>query len=117
MVAMASADGRIDVVERPSGGPWSARVRLSGPRVPSSEVVCALGPSGDAFVGWGSYGLYGMYRPDGGAWSRRFTISPDAGVEVLESADAAVGRNGDVAVVWDQEARPLKVRLMKADQE
>jgi hypothetical protein len=114
MVAMGRADGRVDVVERPSGGPWSGRVRLSAPRVPSSRVVCALGSSGDAFVGWGTYGLYGKYRPDGGTWSKRFTISPDAGVEVLESVDAAVGRNGDVAVVWDQEARPLKVRLMTA---
>jgi hypothetical protein len=115
MVAMSGGDGWVDVTERPPGGPWSGRALLTGPRVPAAYVLCALNASGDAFVGWGTYGLYGKYRPDGGAWSRRFTISPDAGVEVLESADAAVGADGDVAVVWDQEERPLKIRLMTAD--
>jgi hypothetical protein len=74
----------------------------------------ALNAAGDTFLGWGGYALYGMYRPDGGAWSERFTVSPDAGVEVLEEQVAGVAPGGDVVVLWKQEERPLKVRVMTA---
>jgi hypothetical protein len=74
----------------------------------------ALNGAGDTFVGWGSYALVGKYRPHDGTWSKRFVISPDAGVEVLESTYAEVAPRGGVAVLWEQEDRPLKVRWMTA---
>jgi hypothetical protein len=33
---------------------------------------------------------------------------------VLEDTYAAVAPDGDVVVLWDQEARPLKVRVLDA---
>ena len=77
-----------------------------------SEVVVGLNAAGDTFVGWGTYGLDGKYRPVGGSWSRRYTVSPDAGVEVLEWVAAVTAPEGDVAVLWDQEARPLRMRVL-----
>ena len=114
VVALGRADGRVDLVRRPADGPWSVPVPVALPGAVVSDVLVALGEGGDTFVGWGQYALYGRYLPRGGPWSGRFTISPDAGVEVLENTAAQVAPDGDVAVLWKQEARRLKVRLMTA---
>jgi len=71
--------------------------------------------AGDTFVGWGTYGVYGQYRPHGGSWTKRLTAWPDSGVDVLESAAAAMAPNGDVAVLWDQEEEPLRLRVLLTD--
>ncbi|MBI2244878.1 MAG: hypothetical protein HYU55_13410 [Nocardioides sp.] len=92
---------------RPAGG-----VVAAGDTV--YDVLVALDDAGDTFLGWGGYALLGAYRPGGGVWGEPATLSPDAGVEVLESTNAQVAPNGDVAVLWKQEARPLKVRLLTA---
>jgi hypothetical protein len=113
-VALGRSGGRVDLVQRPADGPWSAPVLVEPPGTGVSDVVVALNGDGDTFLGWGEYALYGRYLPHGGDWSSRFTISPDAGVEVLESTDAQVAPDGDVAMLWKQEARRLKVRLMTA---
>jgi hypothetical protein len=111
-VVFARDTGRVDLVRRPAAGPWSAPVRVARPGASTvSDVLVALNGSGDTFVGWGGYALYGRLQPHGGPWSARSTVSPDAGVEVLEATYAAVAPRGDVAVLWEQEARPLKVRL------
>lgn len=113
-VALGRGNGRVDLVRRPPQGPWSAPVRVGLPGSTVFDVLVALNGAGDTFLGWGGYALYGSYRPHGGSWSERFTISPDAGVEVLEETYAEVAPDGDAVVLWDQEARPLKVRVMSA---
>jgi hypothetical protein len=113
VVAFARDTGRVDLVRRPPGGPWSGAVAVAARGSTTvSDVLVALNGSGDTFVGWGGYALFGRYRPHDGAWSSPSTISPDAGVEVLEETHGDLAPNGDVAVLWEQEARPLKVRLM-----
>jgi len=114
VVAMGRSGGRVDLTERTPDSPWSEPVLVAAPGPTVTEVLVALNDDGDLFVGWGCYALHGTYRPQGGTWSERFTLSPDSGVEVLESAAAVVAPDGDVAVVWDQEARPLKVRVLSA---
>jgi hypothetical protein len=114
VVALGRGSGRVDLVRRPPQGPWSALLRVARPGTVVTDVLVDLNGDGDTFVGWGGYALYGKYLPRGGDWSGRFTLSPDAGVEVLEWTSAAVGPGGDVAVLWKQEERPLKVRLMDA---
>lgn len=90
VIALGRGNGRVDLVSRPPDGPWSQPVRVALPGPTVYDVVVALNESGDTFLGWGGYALYGKYRPHGGDWSRRFTVSPDAGVEVLEAALAQV---------------------------
>jgi hypothetical protein len=112
VVAMGRSGGRVDLTTRTPGTSWSAPELVSGPGEPLAEVLAALDDRGDLYVGWGNYALFGRYRPAGDTWSDRFTVSPDSGVEVLESADAVVAPDGDVAVLWDQESLPLKVRVL-----
>jgi hypothetical protein len=114
VVALGRGSGRVDLVERPPDGPWSTPARVVPPGSQVSDVVVALNGAGDTFLGWGVHALYGSYRPHGGAWSDPVTVSPDAGVEVLEETFAQVAPDGDVVVLWKQEARPLKVRVMTA---
>lgn len=114
LVAMGRSNGRVDLVRRSPHGPWLAPVRVARAGSVVSHVLVALNGAGDTFVGWGGYALYGKYRPHGGSWSRRFTISPDAGVEVLEETFAEVAPKGGVVVMWKQEDLPLKVRWMTA---
>lgn len=114
VVALGRVNGRVDVMRRPVAGPWSAAERVVAAGDTVYDVLVALDDAGDTFLGWGGYALLGAYQPGGGAWAGSATISPDAGVEVLESTHAQIGPNGDVAVLWKQEARPLKVRTMSA---
>ncbi len=114
VLALGRVNGRVDVLRRPADGPWTAPERVVTPGVTVYDVLVALDDAGDTFLGWGGYALLGTYQPRGGGWAEPFTISPDAGVEVLESTHAQVAPDGDVAVLWEQEARPLKVRQMTA---
>ncbi len=109
-VALGRSGGRVDLV-RWVAGAWSDVFRVAPRGTPVSDVLVALDAAGDTFVGWGSYGLYGRYQSRDGTWFPASTISPDAGVEVLEKTSAVMAPDGDVAVLWKQEARPLKVRL------
>jgi len=114
VVAMGRSGGRVDLTERTPDSPWTDPVLIASPGPTVTEMLVAINNAGDLFLGWGCYALYGRYLPDGESWSERFTLSPDSGVEVLESAEAVVAPDGDVAVVWDQEARPLKARVLSA---
>lgn len=114
VVLLGRGSGRVDLVQRPPGGPWSAPERVARPGTTVYDVVVALNGAGDTFAGWGGTALYGTYRQSGGTWRPRFTISPDAGVDVLEATFAAVAPNGDAVVLWEQEARPLRVRVLTA---
>lgn len=114
VVALGRVNGRVDVVRRPAEGPWSASERVVAGGDTVYDVLVALDDAGDTFLGWGGYALLGAYQPGGGAWGEPATISPDAGVEVLESTHVRIAPTGDVAVLWKQEARPLKVRTMSA---
>ncbi|MFC4786222.1 hypothetical protein ACT8ZV_17225 [Nocardioides sp. MAHUQ-72] len=112
LVALARGNGRVDLVRRPPQGRWSAPVRVVGRGNTVGDVLVALDEAGDTFVGYGLYALWGKYRPRDGVWGRQATISPDSGVEVLEETFAAMAPDGDVVVLWEQEERPLKVRVM-----
>lgn len=114
VLALGRVDGRVDVVRRPADGPWSASERVVAAGDTVYDVLVALDDAGDTFLGWGGYALLGAYQPSGGAWSEPATISPDAGVEVLESTHAQITPTGAVTVLWKQEARPLKVRMTRA---
>jgi hypothetical protein len=114
VVGIARDEGRVDVVERGRRGGWSEPVRLAQKGTVAGEVVVAIDRAGDTFVGWGQYGVYARYREHGSpTWSRRYTAWPDKGVDVLEAAFAVMAPNGDVAVLWDQEAEPLRMRVLK----
>jgi len=112
VVGIARGEGRVEVVERGARGGWSEPVRLADRGTVASDVMVAVNDAGDTYVGWGSYGVYGRYRPNGGPWSRRLTAQPDSGVDVLEWASAVVAPNGDVPVLWDQEELPLRMRVL-----
>lgn len=112
LVAMGRSGGRVDVVERTPRTPWTDPQLVAPRGEPVCEVLPALDDAGDAFVGWGCYSLHGRYRPGGSTWTDPWTISPDSGVEVLESASVVVAPGGDVTVVWDQEELPLKARVL-----
>ena len=112
LVAMGRSSGRVDVVERTRRTSWTDPAMITARGEPVCEVLPSLDDAGDTFVGWGCYALLGTYRPAGGAWTERFTISPDSGVEVLESASAVVAPDGDVTVLWDQEELPLRARVL-----
>ncbi len=112
VVAMGRGNGRVDVVERTRLTSWTAPELVAPPGETLCEVVPALNGTGDTFVAWGCYALSGRYRPAGEAWTDPSTISPDSGVEVLESAAAVVAPDGDAVVVWDQEALPFKARVL-----
>jgi hypothetical protein len=110
VVALGRYAGRVDLVERRPGSDWTDLTRAVRSRASVYDVLVAIDGAGDVFLGWGGYALYGKLRPAGGAWGARSTISPDAGVEVLEATYAAMAPGGAVAVLWKQEERPLKVR-------
>jgi hypothetical protein len=112
LLAMGRSNGRVDVVERTPRTSWTDPAMITARGEPVCEVLPSLNDAGDTFVGWGCYALLGTYRPAGGSWSDQSTISPDSGVEVLESASAVVAPDRDVTVLWDQEELPLKVRVL-----
>lgn len=112
VVGIARGEGRVDFTERGPRGAWSTPVHLAAHGTVASEVMVAIDRAGDTFVGWGEYGVYGRYRAHGSTWSRRLTAWPDAGVDVLEAAFAVMAPTGDVAVLWDQEEEPLRMRVL-----
>ena len=111
VVALGRAAG-IDVLRRPVSGPWSTPVSVNAGGEPTAMVLVAINAAGDTFVGWGEYALLGAYRAPGTPWNSPMVVSPDAGVEVLETMHAVVSPGGDVTVLWKQEDLPLKVRTM-----
>jgi hypothetical protein len=113
-VAVGRDDGAVELISRPRRGPWSMPVSVAHAQSDLFDVLVSLNNDGDTFVGWGGYGLYGKYRPHGGSWSSRSTISPATRVDVLEEASAVVAPHGGAAVLWKQEARPLKARWLSA---
>lgn len=107
-------NGRIDLVSHSATGDWSAPVQVVPEGYYHLMPVIVANRAGARFLSWGMYALYGTYQPAGGDWGPVVTLSPDAGVEVLEWTDAAIGSAGDVAMMWKQEARQLKVRVAAA---
>lgn len=104
-------NGRIDVARRVGKNVWLAPVTLADPGG-NSLPTAAVNAAGDMFAAWGSYGLWAAYRPADGDWHATTTVQPDAGVDVLESTLSQVTPAGDAVLMWDQEARPLRVRVM-----
>jgi hypothetical protein len=114
MVAWADRHGRIDVVRRPPHGSWSAPVRVVSTHGMVSNIAVALNGAGDGLLTWGEYGLYAAYRPHAARWGVPTTLSPNDGVDVLESIDARVTRNGNAVVMWKQEGMPIQMRVRTA---
>jgi hypothetical protein len=111
VVALGWYGGRVVVVRRPRQGPWAPPARVQAPGKPLGFITVALNGSGDTLLAWGYHAVYSRYRTDHRAWGRRFTVSPDAGVNVLEGLQSAIAAHGDAAVMWTQEELPLKVRV------
>jgi hypothetical protein len=111
LVVWVDRHGRVDLVRRPPRGPWSAPARVVGTTDQVSHVAVGLNRDGDTFLAWGEYALAGVYRPHGGRWSSRTTLSFGDGVEVLEGVQAEVAPNGDAFVLWEQEGMPLRARV------
>ena len=113
VVAYLRHHHRVAVVRRALGGDWTAPVDVAGPGIRLAEVFTAVNPAGDVFVGWdNSYGLWGRYRPARRGWAPATTAQPDTGVDVLESVRAQVLPGGDPVLLWAQEERPLRARVL-----
>ncbi len=117
VVEYTRPNGRVDAVRRTNQGDWIAPVTLAAPGG-NSLPTAAMNADGDLFAAWGIYGLWAAYRPAGGDWHATMTVQPDTGgVDVLESTASQVAPDGDVALLWDQEARPLRVRVMDGSED
>jgi len=115
IVAMGGGfSGWVDLAAQAADGTWTEPVRMVSEASQVSQVLVSGNRVGDLFLGWGGYDLNGQYRPAGGAWGDAVTLSPETQVDVLESTVAQTGRTGDVVVLWEQEGRPLKARLLTA---
>lgn len=112
VVGVTRPGSKVYVIERKADGRWRGPVLLAKRGTVASDVMVAINAAHDTFVGWGEYGVYGRYRPHGGTWGPRSTAWPDTGADVLESADAVMAPNGDVAVLWDQEENLLRMRVL-----
>jgi hypothetical protein len=116
LVAYVPSHHRVDVVRRPVGGPWTKPARVAEPSVRLSAVFAAIGPLGDMFVGWhNDYGMWGSYRAAGRGWRPPTTAQRDHGqADVLEAVQPQIGHSGDVILLWAQEERPLRARVLNA---
>ncbi|TIC87582.1 hypothetical protein E8D34_07770 [Nocardioides sp. GY 10113] len=106
---------RVDVVRRRSGGRWTEPRTLADTSLRLSGTVATINRAGDAFVGWdNSYGIWGRYRAAGEGWRPATAAQEDTGqVDVLEATQAALTPSGRVVLLWDQEARPLRARVLR----
>ncbi|MFN8110049.1 MAG: PKD domain-containing protein [Thermoleophilia bacterium] len=97
------ANDTVWVATRPTGGAWSAPVKLSSDDTLSGYSVAGIDAAGDSVVAWiatqGGLGVQkAAIRPAGGAWGAAKAISastPSTTFPVL-AANAA----GDVVVAW-----------------
>ena len=110
LVTWARNTGRVDLVRRPLAGSWSPPTRLAAKGGWWTEVRTSA--SGDAFVAWANDGVYGRYRPAGGTWGARQTLSRE-GRWPVEDFSVAISPTGDVVVLWSREERfRLKARVL-----
>lgn len=107
---------RVEAVRRRADGRWSRPRTLASVRSRLSGVDSAVGERGGMYAAWDdSYGLWGRYRPAGGGWHPVTMAQADTGqVDVLEDVQMAVTPRGDVVLLWAQEARPLRARVLGA---
>lgn len=110
LVAWTRNTGRVDLVRRPLAGSWSPPTRLADGGGYWAEVRTTA--SGDAFVAWANRGAYGRYRPAGGTWGERQTISTRGRWPVARFG-VAMSPTGDVVVLWSREETfRLKARVL-----
>jgi hypothetical protein len=114
LVAYLWKRDRVDAVRRTTAGLWTEPLTLADPTVSLAGVMTGINARGDMFAGWdNSYGMWGRARPAGQAWHAVTTAQPDTGqVDVLEATQALVTPGGDVALLWAQEERALRVRFL-----
>lgn len=113
VVAMGGeVSGWVDLASQTSAGTWSKPVRMVSDAPEVFDVLVSGNRAGDLFLGWGGYDLVGQYRPAAGMWGDAVTLSPETQADVLETTFAQTGPTGDVVVLWKQEDRPLKARLL-----
>lgn len=111
VVVYTRPDGRVDAARRTNRAVWGAPVTLADPGQ-HLFLTAAMNADGDMFAAWGSYGLWAAYRPSGGDWHATTTVQPDSGVDVLETTTSQVAPHGDAVLLWDQEERPLRARVL-----
>lgn len=105
---------RVHVTRRTAGGTWTHPKILAEPGFGLSGVTSAVNARGDMFVGWdNSYGIWGRSRTAGEAWHAATTAQPDRGqADVLEDVQAKVAPRGNVVLLWAQEERALRARVL-----
>ncbi|WP_395692405.1 hypothetical protein [Nocardioides sp.] len=105
---------RVDAVRRAPGGRWSGPTTLVVPEHQPAGVVAGVDARGDLFAGWhDNYGIWGRYQAAGRGWQATTTVQADVGqVDVLEDLAVQVTPSGDVALLWEQEERPLRMRVL-----
>lgn len=106
---------RVDEVHRGPAGRWSGPRTLAVSPGDLSATFAALDARGDLLAGWhDSYGIWTRFRPAGEPWHATTTPHPDRGqVDVLETLHAGVSPAGRPALLWEQEARPLRIRFLR----
>lgn len=114
LVAYLWKHDRVDAVRRTTAGRWTEPLTLADPTVRLAGVMTGINARGDMFAGWdNSYGMWGRARTAGQDWRAVTTAQPDTGqVDVLEATQSLVAPGGDVVLLWEQEARPLRVRVL-----
>ena len=86
---------------------------MADPAAPVYEVFTAVDARGDMFAGWSDhYGIWSRYRPTGKGWRAETTAQRGGGVEVLEGVRSQVLPGGDVVLLWAQEGKPLRARVL-----
>lgn len=112
IVAYAGASDRVFVLRRSVAGAWTSPLQIGEPPGSLWVLTASVNPRGDMFVSWGAYGIWARYRPVGGGWHGLTTVQPDAGVDVLEAIDSRVTPSGDAVLLYEQEERALRARVL-----
>jgi hypothetical protein len=114
LVTYRTSAHSVDAVRLRRGGVWTQPRTLVDTDDHLVGLLTAVNARGDMFAGWDNmYGIWGCVRSSRDGWHGVTTAQPDVGgVDVLEATSAAVTPSGDVVLLWEQEARPLRVRVL-----
>jgi hypothetical protein len=105
---------QVQAVRRAPGGRWTSPKTLTDMDMHLYGVFTSVNARGDMFAGWDNgYGIWGRARTAADGWHGMTTAQADVGaVDVLEAIHSSVTPQGDVVLLWEQEARPLRARIL-----
>lgn len=112
LVAYIRPNGLVGAVRGDSHGTWTDAVTLNPGGTGFWVLTAAISPTGDMFVGWGRYGFWGRYRAAGEDWRAVTQMKSDLSVDVMEDCWSVVTPQGDPVVLYKQEERPLRARVL-----